>query len=100
MIILAGSSGSRSGGDSDAQCVQRGEVQCGACPCADHRGKSPPPQIPDAIGLGEDIPHGQEQGGRLALLEARLQQVGGLEQDSGGAAGGQPSEKMVLWRSS
>ena len=76
------------------QCIKRGEVKCGTDACTYDRWQCTTPELLQGIGTCENLAEGSDEGGRARLLDTGFEEVGGLEECGGKAAGCKTGEEV------
>jgi hypothetical protein len=86
-------------GGVGAHAVEHAEVEGAAEAGADHRGGGAAPELADWVWAIEDLAQGLADGGGAGagLLDAGFEQVGGLEEEGGCAAGAEAGEEVEAW---
>ncbi|KAI4138359.1 MAG: hypothetical protein LQ341_004704, partial [Variospora aurantia] len=70
------------------------EVQGGAEAGADDGGEGPTPELTEGVGALCDAAESLQEGGGVGLLNAGLEEIGGLEEGSGENAGAEAGDEM------
>lgn len=92
-----GDAGQASGVGTHA--VEHAEVEGAAEAGADHGGGGAAPELADGVGAIEDLAQDVADGGGAGagLLDAGFEEVGGLEEEGGCAAGAEAGEEVEAW---
>lgn len=93
------SGGSEEVGPEDmlAEGVEGGEVEGGAEAGPDDGREGAAPELAEGIWSAGDATEGLQQGGGVGLLDAGLEEIGGLEEGGGEDAGTEAGDEVECW---